>query len=262
MAIRCLCAAIEARLFTFRKMAEKDALVTGVTFDPKEIEILTEQRITVTNGVQMNKPRFLPFSDSVKESLRLFAKAAGVTAKIDCGGVGYMALCRTFEVRNRLMHPKTPFDVEVNVRDIDAANQGIEWFNQECSRVIDECQAHCNQSFQKAIQALQTAAADKSAICLENDTIGAALLAHLNGAQSFTGTAAELALHIIAADKDLDGKLSAKRLGKRLSTLWPHLQKALPVCQRETNRNGVTVFTFKGGGASFAGFQPDTPQNP
>lgn len=114
----------------------------------------------------------------------------------------------------------------------------------------------------EAIQALRTAEADKSAFCLENDTIGAALLAHLNGARSFTGTAAELGPHIIAADKDLDGKLSAKRLGKRLSALWPHLQKALAVCRKETNRNGVTVFTFNAGGAGFAGFQTDFPQNP
>ena len=113
----------------------------------------------------------------------------------------------------------------------------------------------------EAIQALRTAEADKSAFCLENDAIGAALLAHLNGAQSFTGTAAELAPHIISADKDLDGKLSAKRLGKRLSALWPHLQKVLP-CRKETNRNGVAVFTFKAADAGFAGFQTDFSQNP
>jgi 5S rRNA maturation endonuclease (ribonuclease M5) len=113
----------------------------------------------------------------------------------------------------------------------------------------------------EAVQALRTAEADKSAFCLENDAIGAALLAHLNGAQSFTGTAAELAPHIIAADKDLDGKLSAKRLGKRLSALWPHLQKVLP-CRKETNRNGVAVFTFKAADAGFAGFQTDFSQNP
>ena len=114
----------------------------------------------------------------------------------------------------------------------------------------------------EAIQALRTAEADKSAFCLENDTIGAALLAHLNGAQSFTGTAAELALHLITADKDLEGRLSAKRLGKRLSALWPHLKKAIATARKETNRNGVTVFTFKADGAGFAGFQTDFSQNP
>jgi hypothetical protein len=60
----------------------------------------------------------------------------------------------------------------------------------------------------EAVQALRTAEADKSAFCLENDTIGAALLAYLREARDFTGTAAELAPKLIAADKDLDGTFS------------------------------------------------------
>jgi hypothetical protein len=96
----------------------------------------------------------------------------------------------------------------------------------------------------EAVVALRTAEADKSAFCLENDAVGAALLAHLNGAQSFTGTATELAPHIIAADKDLEGKLSAKRLGKRLVALWPHLEKTLKVCRKEADRTGLLHFTF------------------
>jgi hypothetical protein len=107
------------------------------------------------------------------------------------------------------------------------------------------------------IEALKSAEADKGLFCLENDGVGAALLAFIQKAREFTGTAADLAPKLIATDKDLDGQLSAKRLGKRLSALWPHLQKALAVCRKETNRNGVTVFTFKAGGAGFAGFQSD-----
>jgi hypothetical protein len=113
----------------------------------------------------------------------------------------------------------------------------------------------------ETVQALQTAEADKSAFCLENDGVATALLAYLREARDFSGTAAELAPKLIAMDKDLDGHLSAKRLGKRLSALWPHLQKALAVCRKETNRNGVAEFTFKAGGAGFAGFQTDFPQN-
>ena len=114
----------------------------------------------------------------------------------------------------------------------------------------------------EAVAALKTAESDKSAFCLENDTKGTALLAYLREAREFTGTAAELAPKLIETDKDLDGHCSAKSLGKRLSALWPHLQKALTVCHKETNRNGVAVFTFKTDGAGFAGFQTDFSQNP
>jgi hypothetical protein len=125
VAVRCLCAAIEARLFTFRKMAEQMAPLGEVRFESEEIEILTEQRIVVINGVQTIKPKWLPFPTSLKESFRLFAKATGATIKTDYGVVGFEALCSTFDLRNRLMHPKKPFDVQVDAQDIETAEQGI-----------------------------------------------------------------------------------------------------------------------------------------
>jgi hypothetical protein len=106
----------------------------------------------------------------------------------------------------------------------------------------------------ETVAALQSAEADKAAFCLENDTIAAALLAHLSTAGTFTGTAAQLVPHLVATDGDLKEKLSAKRLGKRLSALWPHLSKALAIATREQDRNGCTAFTFKAS-AGYAGFQ-------
>ncbi len=114
---------------------------------------------------------------------------------------------------------------------------------------------------QEAIAALQQAEADKSNFCLENDPIGVALIHLLADGGSFTGTAAELVPKLIAIDAELDGRLSAKRLGKRLTALWPHLQKALKTCRKEADRNKVTRFEFRDD-AGFAGFQMAFPQNP
>ncbi len=111
-----------------------------------------------------------------------------------------------------------------------------------------------------AIAALKAAEADKSAFCLENDAIAAALLAYLREAESFTGTAAELAPKLCEADPDLKERLSAKRLGKRLVALWPHLQKALKKASKEADRKGFTVFRFQS--AEFAEFQMAFSQNP
>jgi hypothetical protein len=58
---------------------------------------------------------------------------------------------------------------------------------------------------------------------LENDTIGAALVAYLRDAHTFTGTAAELVSKLVEVDSDLAERLSAKRLGKRLAAIWPHI---------------------------------------
>lgn len=142
-AIRCLCAAVEARLFTFRKMAEEMALVSGVQFNREEVEILTEQKASIgPKGILTTRPGFIPFPDSVKESFRLFGKAVGATITIDYGVAGFSMLCKTFEVRNRLMHPKQPFDVQVSTQDVDTADHGIGWFSDAYGKVMEECHAH------------------------------------------------------------------------------------------------------------------------
>jgi hypothetical protein len=95
------------------------------------------------------------------------------------------------------------------------------------------------------IDALKAAESDKSIFCLENDFIGAALLAYLQTTGEFTGTAKALLAHLIETDPDLTNKLSAKRLGRRLSALMPHLRHVLQTARSETNRKGFLIFTLK-----------------
>ncbi len=113
----------------------------------------------------------------------------------------------------------------------------------------------------EAVAALRAAESDKSKFCMENDAIGSALLGYLQHAGQFNGTAAELAPHLIAIDSELEGRLSAKRLSKRLSAIWPHLKNTLAKCAKEPDRNGVSHFAFQSP-AGFAGFQTDFPKNP
>ena len=92
-----------------------------------------------------------------------------------------------------------------------------------------------------------------AAFCLENDTVATALLGYLATVESFTGTAADLQPLLIAIDSELTDRLSAKRLGKRITALWPHLANVLAVARREKDRKGVFHFTFSSVGG-FAGF--------
>jgi hypothetical protein len=151
--IRCLCAAVEATLFSFRKMAEQMATLANVQFTADEIEILSERRIIEKNGIQTARPKYLPFSDAAKESFKLFAKAVGATISVNYDS-GFADLCTTFEVRNRLMHPKKPFDVEVNLNDIQTAERGVHWFNKSFVGVIDQCQEHIGRNVAHQIEIL------------------------------------------------------------------------------------------------------------
>jgi hypothetical protein len=109
------------------------------------------------------------------------------------------------------------------------------------------------------VAALRQAEADKSAFCLENDNIGAALLAYLSNGETFTGKAGELVPKLQEIDADLVDKLSAKRLGRRLTALWPHLKKQLATAKQEKDRNHFTIYTLKTRSADCAEFQTHFP---
>jgi hypothetical protein len=99
----------------------------------------------------------------------------------------------------------------------------------------------------QAINAITVAEKDKSLFCLENDFVASALLDYVNTAKSFTGTAAELREKLIEADPSFitrDGKPSVKTIGKRLSTLCPHLERVLPVARVETGRGRLKTYTL------------------
>jgi hypothetical protein len=141
--IRCLCATIEAQLFTFRKMAEQMGCLSGQNpFTKDEEEILAEQRITIVNGVRISKPKWLRFPDSVTETFRLFGKANGARLTIDYGGTGFVDLRTTFEIRNRLMHPKQPFDVRVTEQEVETADRAMTWFTNTTMDILKTSDKH------------------------------------------------------------------------------------------------------------------------
>jgi hypothetical protein len=94
----------------------------------------------------------------------------------------------------------------------------------------------------EAIAALRAAEADKSIFCLENDAVGAVIVNYVRAAGEFKGTAAELMEKLPEGDFDAD-RLTAKGLGKRISSLWPHIQAVFPGSKRETDRKGFTILT-------------------
>ena len=114
----------------------------------------------------------------------------------------------------------------------------------------------------ETVHALKSAELDKSLLCLENDFIAPALLTCLANGETFNGTASELREKLIETDTDIaglaqNGKFSTKRLAKRLSALWPHLEKVLATAKQEKDRKGFTFYTLKAKPAEYA--ESETP---
>ena len=153
--LRCLCADIEARLYVFRRIALEASNLTKISFTKQEHETLIEMREVVENGNVRTKPKWLPIGDSIKESFRLFAKAVGASFAPDCSANGFKALCDTFTVRHRLMHPKDVFAVEIRDKDVQTAEEGIHWLNQQCENLFTQCHAEIGARIECQLEILQ-----------------------------------------------------------------------------------------------------------
>ncbi|MGA2178518.1 MAG: hypothetical protein ABSH15_02900 [Verrucomicrobiota bacterium] len=137
--IRCVCAQAEGTLGLLKNITPDSANFFDVNLTAKDIEVATERRAFTENGITKTKPVFLPFPENVKETFKVFTKAHATQVVIKYDEEGFGDLCNTFEVRNKLMHPKGPFDVEVRDRAIDAADRGINWFGSVLRRILAEC---------------------------------------------------------------------------------------------------------------------------
>jgi len=93
---------------------------------------------------------------------------------------------------------------------------------------------------QDALNAIKNAEADKSTFNLENDDIGMSIIGLMEAESSFSGTASELLAKLVIIDPSFEGKLSIKRLSKRLNRLWPHLVSMFSAKQEKHHANLLT----------------------
>ena len=122
--IRCLLALIEASMWNFKAIAHNAARLTNVQLTDAEIQFITEQK--PADG----KRAFPSFRDNVKRSFCLLAKVHRFDAEFPANA-DFDCLCKTHDLRSRLMHPKTPFDPRVTDSEMGDARRGVSWLNEE-----------------------------------------------------------------------------------------------------------------------------------
>lgn len=136
--IRCLLAVIEALLWNMKNIVPKVAGLSGVQLTADEFVIVNEVRVVMNAGKPENRKKFLPFRHNIKATFALFAKVHGAAYSMDIGK-DFDALCNTYELRSRLMHPKKPFDPAVHNADIRESQRGVAWLTKEYNALMDVC---------------------------------------------------------------------------------------------------------------------------
>ena len=137
--VRCLCALFEGTLGLLKGATIEISQAFKVALSNGDIEIVTETRSYIEQDRRKTKPAFQPFPDNVKKTFKVFLKAHGNQPAFDFDDAGFGALCETALLRNKLMHPKGPFDVEVNDQAITTAERGMRWFDDALSKIFALC---------------------------------------------------------------------------------------------------------------------------
>jgi hypothetical protein len=135
--VRCCCASVEGTLSVLKNTASGNAKYFDIKLDEGDIEVVTGLRTDKKSG--LTKPAFLPFRKNVKETFKVFIKSHGIQFEIKYDDLKFTDLCDTFELRNKLMHPKEQRDLEVSDKALDAADRGLKWFGYSLRDVLDEC---------------------------------------------------------------------------------------------------------------------------
>ncbi|MCX6899310.1 MAG: hypothetical protein NT105_11455 [Verrucomicrobia bacterium] len=139
--VRCTCAFVEGLLGLLKRFSQQTAEYFDVELSKEDIEVITESRECVENGLTRTKPAYMQFRDNVKKTFAVYAKAHGIFFNIDYGCSGYKDLLDTFELRHRLMHPKDQSDLEVNDKAMGKVVQGGDWFHRTLDDVLQKCEA-------------------------------------------------------------------------------------------------------------------------
>ena len=122
-----------------KQVSPNSADYFGVCLTEADLKVVTERRTYVEAGVTKTKTAFLPFRDNVKETFKVFANAHTIQPTIDYNVTGFAELCEAFELRNRLMHPKTVFDLGVNDKELNKADKGLKWFKKSLVQLLNDC---------------------------------------------------------------------------------------------------------------------------
>jgi len=138
-AIRCGLALLEATLWNMKHISPIVASLSGVRLTPDDLQTINEEKAGIKNGQPFARRQFPRFRANVKATFSIFAKVHRVALLADFNS-GFDSLCDTYELRSRLMHPKRPFDPNVSDPDIDAAQRGANWLNQEFGRLMKQCE--------------------------------------------------------------------------------------------------------------------------
>ena len=109
-------------------------VMAGFNFTDDEKSFLSEEAPPSKSGKKLKLP---PFRDNLKQTFKLFAKIFKIPCPTDFGQDGFEALCETYELRHRIIHPKSYMTFYVSDAEKARAGKAIAWLDSEIRKLLD-----------------------------------------------------------------------------------------------------------------------------
>ena len=120
-----------------KHVAQKIALVSGAILTEDDL-MRAKGKKWVATPAGKKVQRRLHFRENVESSFVLFGKACRVTVTI-MEDADFDTFCATYQLRNRLMHPKKPSDPDVTDLEVAASQRSAPWLFDSYGRLVKEC---------------------------------------------------------------------------------------------------------------------------
>jgi hypothetical protein len=135
-AIRTLAATLDGIIFSLKQTAMATGPMSGFAFNEEELFFLSEEAAETASGKKMRLPGF---RENLKRTFKLFAQIHKISCPTDFNHAGFSSLCDTYELRHKLMHPKSFWDFAVSDEQKQKAAEAIQWLDNEIRNLLDSC---------------------------------------------------------------------------------------------------------------------------
>ena len=135
MLIRSIFAYIEGVTFSVKVKAAELCLKNGVDItDGERFFAIDLDFILANNGDVKERPAHIRTADNVRFAFRLQEKAHGLSTKFDPSAGWWSDFQAAIRVRDRLVHPKMPGDLDVNGDEIVQALTAYKGYNSQIEK--------------------------------------------------------------------------------------------------------------------------------
>ena len=136
--IRALFALIEATTYAMKIDAVLSAEERGVPRSYAEESLAVEVRFELSDrGEVIQRPARITLDRNIRFAFRLYADVFGVQCPLDTNAPWWHALKRSTKVRDRLMHPKSPEDIDVFPKDVIDAMEAEKGFKDTIMKLFE-----------------------------------------------------------------------------------------------------------------------------